>query len=304
MDELDGLKGIMDSYKNALKGLPKAMQICSAIPTEGIFESIIKLEAQTRQTYESVMPHMEQISKLCVTATQSIEQSMKSINTQALSSSIERLRDLVSVPAINVSKDFEQITKLLEAYSSPIISEQLKRTIDNFKAVNISAFSELPSFDFSKFKVISEEVISYDGIEYSGNELATELDDQIKAIKEIKPTLREKLQALKQRLWLLTLILNLILFLPEIPEKVEFYRNTVLQLEEVAEEKRSICFTIKEKSILREEPKSDSLCILSLPYDTALKIIETIPRWYKVEYVDGDGEQIIGWISKICVEID
>ena len=65
-----------------------------------------------------------------------------------------------------------------------------------------------------------------------------------------------------------------------------------------------ICFTIKERSILREEASSTAARIRYLPYDTPLEIISDIPRWYQVTYTDENGAEITGWISKISVELE
>ena len=94
------------------------------------------------------------------------------------------------------------------------------------------------------------------------------------------------------------------MFLPQLPETVDYYRNVVSQIEQVVLQKSQICFTIKEKAFLREEPNSKAKRVVTLPYDTPLEIIETIPRWYQVKYIDENGVEIIGWISKISVETE
>ena len=116
--------------------------------------------------------------------------------------------------------------------------------------------------------------------------------------------MRERFEALQQKLWLLLLVFNLIMFLPQLPETVDYYRNVVSQIEQVVLQKSQICFTIKEKAFLREEPNSKAKRVVTLPYDTPLEIIETIPRWYQVKYIDENGVEIIGWISKISVETE
>ena len=82
----------------------------------------------------------------------------------------------------------------------------------------------------------------------------------------------------------------------------EFYCDTVAQIQKLCEERSSICFTIKDRSVLREEVNSTATRILYLPYDTQLEIIADTPRWYQVKYTDEGGTEIIGWISKISVE--
>ena len=43
--------------------------------------------------------------------------------------------------------------------------------------------------------------------------------------------------------------------------------------------------------------------IIGIAYKTYLEIIEDAPRWYKVKFINENGDEIIGWISKISVEI-
>lgn len=56
--------------------------------------------------------------------------------------------------------------------------------------------------------------------------------------------------------------------------------------------------------MLRQEANSKSKVLQDLPYDTRLEIVDEIPRWYQVRYVDETGKEITGWISKISVESD
>nr|WP_243423764.1 SH3 domain-containing protein [Anaerotignum lactatifermentans] len=63
-----------------------------------------------------------------------------------------------------------------------------------------------------------------------------------------------------------------------------------------------MCYTIKEKSYLRAEANAKSKILATLVYDTELEILEDIPRWYKVKYIDETGVETEGWISKISIE--
>ena len=92
--------------------------------------------------------------------------------------------------------------------------------------------------------------------------------------------------------------------IPDIPEKVEFYSKVITELRITASQQSRICFTIKERAILREEPSSKARRILTLSYDTPLEIVEIIPRWYQVKYTNEAGEETIAWISKISVETE
>lgn len=97
-------------------------------------------------------------------------------------------------------------------------------------------------------------------------------------------------------------MLGLLWNLPEIPQKIEFYKNVCEQIVTIQQDASSIAFTIRERSYLREAPDGNAAAIIMLKYDTALEILDDIPRWYQVKYTDENGEVTIGWISKISVE--
>ena len=98
------------------------------------------------------------------------------------------------------------------------------------------------------------------------------------------------------------LIVKLLLFLPQTPEIVDYYSNAVSEIQAVIGQAERICYTIRDISYLREEADSSSRIIIHIPYDSTLEIIDDIPRWYQVKYAAVDGEEYLGWISKISVE--
>ena len=86
--------------------------------------------------------------------------------------------------------------------------------------------------------------------------------------------------------------------------KEKFYRDAIVQIQELYAERPVVCYTIKERSVLRNEPNSSAQRLCSLLYDTQLEILDDIPRWYQVKHTDNDGLETIGWISKISVELE
>lgn len=196
----------------------------------------------------------------------------------------------------------DQMTKALRMYQTPDIIQHINSVLSNLPSFDSAILETAKSLDLSDIEIHDDGAIIYDGVRYDSERIATVLDTQIEVAK--KPTVREQFEALKQRLWLLLLILNIIMFLPQVPETVEFYCDAVAQMQDILEEKSRICFTIKERSILREEASSTAARIRYLPYDTPLEIISDIPRWYQVTYTDENGAEITGWISKISVELE
>ena len=215
---------------------------------------------------------------------------------------LRKIEQAISITPSGAFSAMDQMTKALRMYQTPDIIQHINSVLSNLPSFDSAILETAKSLDLSDIEIHDDGAIIYDGVRYDSERIATVLDTQIEVAK--KPTVREQFEALKQRLWLLLLILNIIMFLPQVPETVEFYCDAVAQIQDILEEKSRICFTIKERSILREEASSTAAPIRYLPYDTPLEIISDIPRWYQVTYTDENGAEITGWISKISVELE
>lgn len=215
---------------------------------------------------------------------------------------LRKIEQAISITPSGAFSAMDQMTKALRMYQTPDIIQHINSVLSNLPSFDSAILETAKSLDLSDIEIHDDGAIIYDGVRYDSERIATVLDTQIEVAK--KPTVREQFEALKQRLWLLLLILNIIMFLPQVPETVEFYCDAVAQMQDILEEKSRICFTIKERSILREEASSTAARIRYLPYDTPLEIISDIPRWYQVTYTDENSAEITGWISKISVELE
>ena len=215
---------------------------------------------------------------------------------------IAKMGTFASMMPAGMLSTADQLSKILKLYQTPDIVSHVDSALSQLASFDTSILEAARAFDLSGVEVSDDGVITYDGVEYGSEEISAVLDTQIEIAK--KPTLREKFESLKKRLWLLLLLLNIVMFLPQVPETVEFYRNTVAQIQEIWVERSHFCFTVKECSILREDANSSSARILYLPYDTPLEILDDVPRWYQVKYSDEDGIETIGWISKISVSME
>ena len=222
--------------------------------------------------------------------------------TPTILDGLSKIEQAISITPSGAFSAMDQMTKALRMYQTPDIIQHINSALSNLSLFDSAILETAKSLDLSDIEIHDDGAIIYDGVRYDSERIATVLDTQIEVAK--KPTVREQFEALKQRLWLLLLILNIIMFLPQVPETVEFYCDAVAQMQDILEEKSRICFTIKERSILREEASSTAARIRYLPYDTPLEIISDIPRWYQVTYTDENGAEITGWISKISVELE
>lgn len=222
--------------------------------------------------------------------------------TPTILAGISQMGSFATTTPIGMFSATGQLAKTLRLYQAPNIVNHMDNALSHLASFDTSILEVAKAFDFSNIEVHDDGTIIYGGIEYDSEEISAVLDTQIEIAK--KPALREQLESLKQRLWFLLLILNIVMFLPQIPETVDFYCDTVAQIQGIIEEKSSFCFTIRERSILREGANSNTSCIRYLPYDTPLEILDVVPRWYQVKYTDENGVETIGWISKISVELE
>jgi hypothetical protein len=177
---------------------------------------------------------------------------------------------------------------------------------DAFRAMNQVNWANL-QFDVENNSIIyADEVFSLD-----------ELNEDIAAIDAVGTTAAEKkitLTTLQKKFWILIVIFQLVFFVPDAAEKLEWFKNTIPKLldklivDDTVNTDAAVTdvyvYVIKERAALREEPKSKSNKVFQLLYDSQLLIVSTVPRWIEVEYNTDSGETIRGWISKVSVEYD
>jgi|GEM_PF-6487489 len=187
-------------------------------------------------------------------------------------------------------------------------------TVARSSTLGVSTFAEslqrvLQSFDLGQIEVSEKGNLVYDGCEYSEDELTMELDSQIELINNPKTpkTLKENFELLKRKIWLILLILHIYTVIPDFVDKTSWYKENIPNLTALfknhdQEEREHCAYVIKEKAILRKNADPTSSRVAKLLYDTRLKIIADIPRWYEVVYEGEDGNVLRGWISKVSVE--
>ena len=289
--------------------LAQSVEQSLAAATLNLTKPIIDLPETTFRQYDVLdkmvaSPILDQLAQMERQYAQVFDVAEKLLKAPAIQSYMDQMDRLSEAVTRGTTFGLTQMSDILELYSSPAITRQIQQATALLPNLDEMLLQAASAFDASRVKVEDEDTISYEGVSYSIEALDAELQEQIKVVEENKPTLRERFETLQKKLWLLLLVFNLIMFLPQLPETVDYYRNVVSQIEQVVLQKSQICFTIKEKAFLREEPNSKAKRVVTLPYDTPLEIIETIPRWYQVKYIDENGVEIIGWISKISVETE
>ncbi|OPX92503.1 MAG: hypothetical protein A4E53_00490 [Pelotomaculum sp. PtaB.Bin104] len=158
-------------------------------------------------------------------------------------------------------------------------------------------------FDFSSISY-GEDTLIYDGQEYTSAELSAELNNEISLVETHK-TFPEKLAELKNKLWLIIIIIQLLYNAPDVEDKVKYYTEKIETVISIFSSQGMyedvFAYVIRDSAVLRESADSKSPQIVRLLYDTKLRVISEVPRWIQVEYTDEQGNSFIGWISKISV---
>ena len=273
-------------------------------------QAVAKAVAEQTQKWErlfmtpTVTQTLERLPQIDAALIDSVQSATKVLQSSAVQDSIAAVASFQRYYAPGAVAMANQMVKVMKMYQTSSFASQVNSILEQLATFDTALLEKAHQFDWSRIEISDDDVITFDGVDYTPEELTAELSSEVAIAQKDKLTLREKVEWLEKKLWLLLMILNMLMTLPDVPEKIEFYCNTVAQIQEIYEEKSHICYTIKERSILREEASSTAARILYLPYDTPLEIIADIPRWYQVKYTKEDGTEIIGWISKISVETE
>ena len=310
----------MKRYDSLDKKLSGATAALTKLASDGVLDKLTKQGNALQAVAKTVAEQTQKWERLLMTPT--VSQTLERLQQidSALIDSVQSATKIMQSPTIQDSiaavASFQrnyapgsvamanQMAKVLKMYQTSSFTSQMTSILEQLATFDTTLLERARQFDWSRVEISDDDVITFDGVDYTPEELTTELSSEVAIAQKDKLTLREKVEWLEKKLWLLLMILNMLMTLPDVPEKIEFYCNTVAQIQEIYEEKSCICYTIKEQSILREEANSTAAHILYLPYDTPLEIIADIPRWYQVKYPKEDGTEIIGWISKISVETE
>lgn len=240
-------------------------------------------------------------------------------NSISIANTLQPIMRTMSDFALKIPKiEFQPLTsvaqQLSELYSPYFFTDSLQRMLEQYqcqigeviRSISATPLSSLAynAIDFSEVEILSDMSIKYGETVLSKEEVAQEFELQIEELKQKPRSLYDKFEDVKKKFWLVLLILNLIMFIPQIPETCEFYTDMVAQTKALFFNETECCWIIKEQAYLREAANSKANIICTLSYDTELEVVSEIPRWLEVKYTDESGEEYTGWVSKISVERD
>lgn len=253
------------------------------------------------------------------TISTTLAQAYIAANPVHIANTLQPIIRTISDFALKIPKsEFEPLTsvaqQLSELYSPHFFTDSMQRVLEQYQcqideiihSISTTHLSSLAynAIDFSEIEILSDMSIKYGETVFSKEEAAQEFELQIEELKQKPKSLYDKFEDVKKRFWLVFLILNLIMFIPQIPETCEFYTDMVAQTKSLFFNETECCWIIKEHAYLRETANSKANIICTISYDTKLEVISEIPRWLEVKYTDESGKEYTGWISKISVERD
>lgn len=201
--------------------------------------------------------------------------------------------------AFTKSTSYQGVTKVLEQYQNSmdqILSSIQQMPLDKFEAMD----HIWKDFNIDDVSISENGDLTYQGMTYEKEVVPQELERQVQEVRE--KDIPKQLEELKQKHWLLCFIIYILFLIPNIVETTTWYADVGQSMYEAVMDLPEMCYTIKEKSYIRAEANAKSGILATLVYDTKLEILEDIPRWYKVKYIDETGTETEGWISKISVE--
>jgi len=298
---------------NLSRTISPALQIAERAVTNANYWNSALVSAVNSAAFRiPEMEELERVSSLVSQATESVRvissfaekyaNAMEFLNRPAILESFSYLQQIVEVNSVGVGLEIQQLSRVLEACQVPYVMDYMGRALTRAERFDVALLEEASYFDMTSVSVEADGKIVYNGDEYGPDQIDTLLTEQIETAE--KSSIPERAKTFQKKYWLLLWLLRLAIFLPTLPGIVAFYNDAFAQIQEMVNGEEPYCFTIRERSMLRQEANSKSKVLQDLPYDTRLEIVDEIPRWYQVRYVDETGKEITGWISKISVESD
>lgn len=268
---------------------------------------------QIAQVFRSseVQMQLEQVNRMTDTIIRStqianlqLSSAMDFMKNPAVQSQLRQISQMGKVFEQINNPAFSQITKVLDAYRSPALQQQLE-SFQLLSQTTLSAMSHaIKTFDLSDIQFNDNGTLVYEGVEYSQEAIAEELSIQVQEVQKSPSSLKQCAEKLQEKFWLLFLVVQLLVFLPQLPETIEFYQGFISQIWEAINNENQTCYVIKERAYIRMEANAKAEIIATVVYDTPLEVLDTIPRWYHVKSIGENGEEQIGWVSKISVETE
>lgn len=295
------------TIENATMGLAAAMQIESKNLFSGSISDAMMQDIQRYQQlakdveYDSLIHSIHQSQDLLADAmAKRMDLGLGiTLDIDVLSKKMRTLAD--DCMAFTNSIEYIQIAKVIENYQTSL--NNMFSSIQNISPHKFEALYQTGIvFDIGDVSISDDGAISYQNNTYQREEMVREFHSQMEEFEQEALPLKQKVENLKNKFWLLLWIVQIYINIPIVLNANMYYLDEFNQVYSFIQNQPQMCYTIKEECYLRSEADAKSKILATLVYDTELEIIEEIPRWYLVKYTNEKGLETEGWISKISVE--
>lgn len=307
--DISGIQKAMSSFQSALKGaVPSTSMESITTAVKAIQFAMPAINKQSISGQQMTLKSALQISEALQSASAALRPLYEMKNSlQGLfgnQSLMEALQES-STWQRNITGILETVTPLLPKIDVQVFAKPL---LENNKTFTSFLEKYAQDFDFDCLN-IQDGALVYDGHEYSIGDLQQEFNDEIAAI-ENKQSLRERFEK-NNTLFVIGILIYLFLLFPQIDKVVPWYSEKYEALQAFVQsvsatmQQGLYVFTIKDITYLRMEPNVKSKILANIVYHTRLRVISTeTSRWLKVEYTDEQGIVVIGWVSRVSVEME
>lgn len=218
-------------------------------------------------------------------------------------SGFARLAELAVSYNAYKEEDWETLKRTLELFQSTALTRQMEDTFPKLEEIDPRVFEAARHFDMSAVEIEDDKLV-FDGVEYTEEDLSREMNAQIESLNSSGDELYEQFEFFKKKHWIPLFILWVLLSIPQWCDAVKWYIDKAEDAYEFVVETYKECQTIKENAKLRVEPTPQAPVIMTVPLHTRLEILESVPRWHQVKYIDQNQEELRAWVSKVSVETE
>ena len=259
---------------NLSRTISPALQIAERAVTNANYWNSALVSAVNSAAFRiPEMEELERVSSLVSQATESVRvissfaekyaNAMEFLNRPAILESFSYLQQIVEVNSVGVGLEIQQLSRVLEACQVPYVMDYMGRALTRAERFDVALLEEASYFDMTSVSVEADGKIVYNGDEYGPDQIDTLLTEQIETAE--KSSIPERAKTFQKKYWLLLWLLRLAIFLPTLPGIVAFYNDAFAQIQEMVNGEEPYCFTIRERSMLRQEANSKSKVLQDFP---------------------------------------
>lgn len=221
---------------------------------------------------------------------------------------VDAIRSIMPSPIVttNIIKALNYpITDIVKSlYSDDYInriSETLSAVLDNLikelPSISDEIIENVKNINFDNISLNeTDKSITYGGNIYTDDEIKSELASYDKELPNIKNKKDFKYFTDKHPLFYFILSSFIIpIFLTVAPNQ---YESNKFEIKSALTQNTQYGYIIADYAIVRENSNPRSKALITLQYDDEIIIVDSIPHWYKIQFVQDDSSVVEGYIAK------